>query len=71
MVPRRGMSGKEGLGGTLPQKGCLGEEGCPFTPPVTLSRATPPLRGRLPAKAAYAGRRLFLDASYLAAYVQT
>ena len=40
-VPRRGMSGNEGLGGTLPQKGCLGEEGCPFTPPVTLSRATP------------------------------
>ena len=26
-VPRRGMSGNEGLGGTLPQKSCLGEEG--------------------------------------------
>ena len=33
MVPRRGMSGKEGLGGTLPQKGCLGEESRPLTPP--------------------------------------
>ena len=34
-VPRRGMSGNEGLGGTLPQKGRLGEESRSLTPPVT------------------------------------
>ena len=34
-VSRRGMSGNEGLGGTLPQKGRLGEESCSLTPPVT------------------------------------
>ena len=40
-MPRRGMSGNEGLGGTLPQKGRLGEESCSLTPPVCIRRHPP------------------------------